>query len=58
MATGSGGSYKVLCEKYKSYFEKKGIDLQLVETHGSKENLQHLIDRKDPTYRQPLYKEE
>lgn len=48
MATGSGGSYKVLGEKYKSYFEKKGIKLELVETRGSKENLQHLIDRKDP----------
>ena len=48
MATGTGGSYKVLGEKYKAYFEKRGIDLKLVETHGSKENLQHLIDRKDP----------
>ena len=48
MATGTGGSYKVLGEKYKAYFEKKGIELKLVETHGSKENLQHLIDRKDP----------
>lgn len=48
MATGKGGSYKVLGEKYKAYFEKKGIHLELVETHGSKENLQHLIDRKDP----------
>ena len=48
MATGTGGSYKVLGEKYKAYFDKKGIQLELVETHGSKENLQHLIDRKDP----------
>ena len=48
MATGTGGSYKVLGEKYKAYFEKRGIELKLVETHGSKENLQHLIDRKDP----------
>jgi TRAP-type uncharacterized transport system substrate-binding protein len=48
MATGKGGSYKVLGEKYRSYFEEKGIELQLVETNGSKENLQHLIDRKDP----------
>jgi TRAP-type uncharacterized transport system substrate-binding protein len=48
MATGTGGSYKVLGEKYKTYFEKKGIELKLVETHGSKENLQHLIDRNDP----------
>lgn len=48
MATGKGGSYKILGEKYRAYFEKKGIDLKLVETNGSKENLQHLIDRKDP----------
>lgn len=48
IATGTGGSYKILGEKYKAYFEKKGIHLELVETHGSKENLQHLIDRKDP----------
>jgi TRAP-type uncharacterized transport system substrate-binding protein len=48
MATGAGGSYKVLGEKYRDYFAKKGVQLKLVETHGSKENLQHLIDRKDP----------
>lgn len=48
MATGLGGSYKVLGEKYRAFFEKKGIDLQLVHTHGSQENLRHLIDRKDP----------
>ncbi|QWE07881.1 TAXI family TRAP transporter solute-binding subunit [Polynucleobacter ibericus] len=48
MATGIGGSYKVLGEKYRTYFEKKGIELKLVETRGSNENLQHLIDRKDP----------
>ncbi len=48
MATGIGGSYKVLGEKYRAYFEKKGIELILVDTRGSKENLQHLIDRKDP----------
>ena len=48
MATGVGGSYKVLGEKYRDYFAKKGVQLQLVETKGSKENLQHLIDRKDP----------
>lgn len=46
MATGAGGSYKILGEKYRTYFEKKGIELKLIETHGSKENLQHLIDRK------------
>ncbi|QWD65212.1 TAXI family TRAP transporter solute-binding subunit [Polynucleobacter sp. MWH-Aus1W21] len=48
MATGTGGSYKILGEKYKAYFERKGIELKLVETNGSKENLHHLIDRKDP----------
>lgn len=48
MATGTGGSYKVLGEKYQAYFKAKGIHLELVETHGSQENLQHLIDRKDP----------
>ena len=48
MATGSGGSYKVLGEKYQAYFKQKGIHLELVQTHGSAENLEHLIDRKDP----------
>lgn len=48
MATGTGGSYKVLGQKYQAYFKTKGINLELVETHGSFENLQHLIDRKDP----------
>jgi TRAP-type uncharacterized transport system substrate-binding protein len=48
MATGIGGSYKVLGEKYQAYFAKKDIELKLVETHGSKENLQHLRDRNDP----------
>lgn len=48
MATGTGGSYKVLGEKYQAFFEKKGIKLELVPTRGSIENLEHLIDRKDP----------
>lgn len=48
IATGSGGSYKVLGEKYQEYFRKKGIELKLVETKGATDNLQHLIDRKDP----------
>jgi TRAP-type uncharacterized transport system substrate-binding protein len=47
MATGTGGSYKLLGEQYQAYFKSKGIHLQLVETHGSQENLQRLIDRKD-----------
>ena len=48
MAAGAGGSYKVLGEQYQAYFKTKGIHLELVPTHGSQENLQHLIDRKDP----------
>ena len=48
MATGAGGSYNILGEKYQAYFKKKGIELELVQTKGSDENLQHLIDRKDP----------
>ena len=48
MATGKGGSYRVLGEKYQAYFKSKGIHLQLIETNGSLENLQHLVDRKDP----------
>lgn len=48
MAAGSGGSYKVLGEQYQAYFKTKGIDLELIPTHGSQENIQHLIDRKDP----------
>ena len=45
MATGTGGSYKVLGEKYQEYFKKKGIQIELIPTHGSSENLHHLIDR-------------
>jgi hypothetical protein len=32
MATGSGGSYKALGEKYQAYFEKKGIKIELIPT--------------------------
>lgn len=48
MAAGAGGSYKVLGEQYQAYFKTKGIHLELVPTNGSQENIQHLIDRKDP----------
>jgi len=48
MATGTGGSYKALGEEYQAYFEKKGIKIELIPTQGSIENLEHLIDRKDP----------
>ena len=49
MATGSvGGSYEVMAKKYVDYFEKKGITLELINTKGAQENLQRLVDRKDP----------
>jgi TRAP-type uncharacterized transport system substrate-binding protein len=48
MATGTGGSYKALGEEYQAYFAKKGIKIELIQTQGSIENLEHLIDRKDP----------
>lgn len=48
IATGAGGSYKVLGEKYQEYFRKKGIELELVETRGSVDNLERLGDRADP----------
>jgi hypothetical protein len=47
MATGEG-SYRVLGEKYREYFKQKGINLELVPTKNSKDNLRHLIDRNDP----------
>lgn len=49
MATGSpGGSYEILGKKYAEYFEKRGITLELVNTHGAQENIKRLSDRKDP----------
>jgi TRAP-type uncharacterized transport system substrate-binding protein len=49
MATGSpGGSYEVLGKKYAEYFAKKGVVLKLLPTMGAQENLNRLIDRKDP----------
>ncbi len=49
MASGSvGGSYEQLASKYADYFAKRGITLELVATSGSQENIQRLIDRKDP----------
>jgi len=47
MAAGTGGSYRVLGEKYKDYFAKLGIEIELVSTRGAKENLARLRDRKD-----------
>jgi TRAP-type uncharacterized transport system substrate-binding protein len=49
MATGSpGGSYEALGKKYADFFEKRGITLELVNTHGAQENIQRLSSRKDP----------
>jgi TRAP-type uncharacterized transport system substrate-binding protein len=48
MATGLGSSYVKLGEQYREYFKQRGIDLILVPTGGSYDNLRHLIDRTDP----------
>ncbi len=49
LATGSvGGEYQVLGEKYAEFFAKKHITLELLPTNGAQENINHLIDRKDP----------
>ena len=49
LATGSaGGSYEDLGKKYAEYFAKKGVTLELVSTLGAQENIDHLVDRKDP----------
>lgn len=49
MATGQpGGSYDALGKKYAAFFEKKGINLELLPTKGAEENVAHLVDRKDP----------
>ncbi len=50
MASGKGGSYKVLAQKYVEFFRKNGITLELSPTHGAKENLARLKDRRDPLY--------
>jgi TRAP-type uncharacterized transport system substrate-binding protein len=48
MASGKGGSYHVLAEKYVEFFRKNGVILELFPTHGAQENLARLKDRKDP----------
>lgn len=49
MATGApGGSYEVLGKKYAEFFSSKGITLELVPTKGAQENIDRLLDRKDP----------
>ena len=49
LATGSvGGEYQALGEKYAKFFAKKHITLELLPTNGAQENIDHLVDRKDP----------
>jgi len=49
LATGSaGGEYEELGKKYAAYFAKRGITLELFPTNGAQENIDHLVDRKDP----------
>ena len=49
LATGSvGGEYQALGEKYAEFFAKKHITLELLPTNGAQENINHLVDRKDP----------
>lgn len=49
MATGQpGGSYNALGKKYATFFKKKGITLELLPTKGDEENIENLVDRKNP----------
>lgn len=49
LATGEpGGSYEKLGKEYAAFFEKKGITLELLQTKGAQENIDHLVDREDP----------
>ena len=49
MATGpAGSSNELLGKKYKEYFAAQGIELELVPTEGSIENVMRLEDRNDP----------
>jgi TRAP-type uncharacterized transport system substrate-binding protein len=49
IATGSaGGAYEVLGKQYAEFFAKKGVTLELVSTNGAQENINRLVDKKDP----------
>ncbi|MEY4328639.1 MAG: hypothetical protein RL703_458 [Pseudomonadota bacterium] len=49
MATGpAGSSNEMLGKKYQAYFAERGIELKLLPTEGSVENVQHLQDPNDP----------
>lgn len=51
MASGKGGSYKVLAQKYVDFFRKNGVTLELFPTNGAQENLARLKDRNDRSHR-------
>jgi TRAP-type uncharacterized transport system substrate-binding protein len=48
MASGIGGSYNALAQKYVEFFHKNGVTLELFPTRGAQENLDRLRDRQDP----------
>lgn len=49
MATGpAGSSNEALGKKYQAYFAERGIELKLLPTEGSVENIRRLQDPKDP----------
>ena len=49
MATGApGSSSEMLGKQYAEFFAKKGITLELVTTNGAQENIDRLVDRRDP----------
>jgi TRAP-type uncharacterized transport system substrate-binding protein len=50
MASGKGGSYRILAERYVEFFRKNGITLEVFPTHGAQENLARLKDRRDPVH--------
>ena len=51
MATGSPGSlYEQMGAKYVDFFSKNGVQLTLVATHGSQENIERLANQNDPVH--------
>jgi TRAP-type uncharacterized transport system substrate-binding protein len=48
MASGLGGSDRVIAQKYIEFFRKNGVTLELIKTHGAQDNLARLKDRQDP----------
>lgn len=49
IATGAdGGAYHEFGKRYRDFFAKHGIDVQLVQTKGAQENADHLLARNDP----------